>query len=133
MRHPLEQARVLLRKAAEDAHCMARLIEPPAVMDASIGFHAQQAVEKALKAVILSRGADFAYTHNLKTLARQMRGLNLPQPPHADLFGPLTPFAAEFRYDDPDPMGGLDWPVVRAQVEDILAWARAQVDAGEVG
>src|SRR5688500_3894812 len=33
-----------------------------------VGFHCQQAVERALKAVLAARGADFPYTHDVGLL-----------------------------------------------------------------
>jgi HEPN domain-containing protein len=39
-----------------------------AVADAILGFHAQPAVEKSLKAVLASRAIEFPYTHDLDGL-----------------------------------------------------------------
>ena len=38
------------------------------VTDAIVGFHAQQAVEKAFKAVLAMVGAEFPFTHNIALL-----------------------------------------------------------------
>jgi HEPN domain-containing protein len=54
-RDPKAEAEVLVRKAKDDANAM-RLLAPDAgISDEIIGFHAQQAVEKWLKAVLGSR------------------------------------------------------------------------------
>jgi HEPN domain-containing protein len=57
-----------------------------AVMDASIRleqvcFHAQQAVEKAIKAVLLSRGIEFPLTHDIEDLLQiaEIGGISLPE------------------------------------------------------
>ncbi len=66
---------------------------------AVVGFHAQQAVEKALKAVLIDRGVEFRRTHDLQTLADTLAsdlGLQLPVP-EAQLRR-LIPFAVEARY-----------------------------------
>ncbi len=66
---------------------------------AVVGFHAQQAVEKALKAVLIDRGVEFRRTHDLQTLADTLTsdlGLQLPVP-EAQLRR-LIPFAVEARY-----------------------------------
>lgn len=47
----LEEAQLLLRKAREDADAATKLAADGDTADAIVGFHAQQAVEKALKAV----------------------------------------------------------------------------------
>lgn len=45
-------ARVLARKAEGDAKAMRRLASDPEIDDEPVGFHAQQAIEKWLKAVM---------------------------------------------------------------------------------
>lgn len=45
-----DNAEVLLRKAKGDEFTVEKLIPDPASQDEIIGFHAQQAVEKLLKA-----------------------------------------------------------------------------------
>ena len=47
-----EQVELLLRKAAQDEFAIQKLLPDPASADEIIGFHAQQAVEKTLKAVL---------------------------------------------------------------------------------
>jgi HEPN domain-containing protein len=49
-------ARVLARKAEGDAKAMRRLASDPEIGDEAVGFHAQQAIEKWLKAVIATHG-----------------------------------------------------------------------------
>ena len=46
------EAALLLRRGREDETVVAKLIDDAQIADAVIGFHAQQAVEKALKAVL---------------------------------------------------------------------------------
>ncbi len=46
-----ETARILLKKAEEDAIAVREFAANPEIGDSIIGFHAQQAVEKWLKAV----------------------------------------------------------------------------------
>jgi len=90
------------------------------VSDAPVGFHAQQAVEKALKAAIASRDQDFPFTHDIGLLAQlcQDAGLELP----ADLADAdrLTPYAAAVRY-------GLGDPGAVATA-DALRWAAIAIE-----
>ena len=51
----LEFARQLFRKAAEDRDAVEIPIASERAADAEIGFHAQQAVEKFAKAVLVAR------------------------------------------------------------------------------
>ena len=57
-----EQAQVLARKAAGDATAVRKLAAAAEVEDEMIGFHAQQAVEKWLEAVIVIRGLECVVT-----------------------------------------------------------------------
>ena len=61
-------------------------------------FHAQQAVEKALKAVLVSRGIDFPLTHDLENLLEILRESGAEVPEQLDEIGELTPYAVETRY-----------------------------------
>jgi hypothetical protein len=51
-----EHARLLLAKAKDDALMMRQLHGHPKAPRWGVGFHAQQAVEKAIKSVLTSAG-----------------------------------------------------------------------------
>ena len=63
-----EQRDRLLAKAAEDETALAILAGNPQVADAIVGFHAQQAVEKWLKALLCHRQVNYQRTHDLALL-----------------------------------------------------------------
>jgi len=116
----------LLALAREDLAAAEALDRAERVSDAPVGFHAQQAVEKALKAAIASRGQDFPFTHDIGLLMQlcQDAGLKLP----ADLAegDRLTPYAAAIRYGlgDPraaPPLDALRWAAL------AIEWAHAQL------
>lgn len=58
----------LLALAREDLVSAQALDKDERVSDSPVGFHAQQAVEKALKAAIASRDLEFPFTHDLGVL-----------------------------------------------------------------
>jgi HEPN domain-containing protein len=93
-----EHARLLLTKADEDLYVLERLAGEDESPDAVIGFHAQQAAEKSLKAVLTARGIRYAWTHDLGALIDLLTDHSIPAPPEPDRLPALTPFAAEFRY-----------------------------------
>ncbi len=70
------------------------------IADAILGFHAQQAVEKALKALLVDQGWELRRTHDLQFLLEQAAalGIELPEPVASASW--LTPWAAELRYDE---------------------------------
>src|SRR5207237_1151451 len=60
-----DEARRFLQKASQDEYVLARLLEDPAAPDEQLGFHAQQAVEKLLKAALFLAGGQPPRTHHL--------------------------------------------------------------------
>jgi len=64
-----------------------------------LGFHAQQAAEKMLKAVLSSRGIEFPFTHRLADLIDTIRENGITIPEELEDLRFLTPFAVEFRYE----------------------------------
>jgi hypothetical protein len=88
-------AEKLLLKAAEDETSI-QIDELP---DGPFGFHAQQAVEKLIKAHLSQLNIPFDYTHNISKLAQQLldAGEKLPVGPAA--LSDLNKFAVIYRYD----------------------------------
>lgn len=124
----LEEAHLLLRKAREDADAVQKFCADPDLADAVVGFHAQQAAEKALKAVLALFGDDFPWTHDLRHLMERLDGVGTPLPASLYDIRELGPWAVEFRYgetiDDP-----LDREQASALVIEVIAWAEAHLDA----
>jgi hypothetical protein len=77
---PADLARVMLGLARDDEFAARSLLAVDGVADAILGFHAQQAVEKSLKAVLACCAIDFPYTHALDGLLElcQTNGLGVP-------------------------------------------------------
>ena len=94
---------------------------PPGGFYEDLFFHAQQAAEKALKAIYLDRGWTFRYIHDVEELLTGLRknGLNPPETVgHAAL---LTGYAFEVRYP------GLGEPVTEEDHKRALELANAVV------
>ena len=129
-----ELAELLLRKASQDEFALAKLGPDPACPDEVLGFHAQQAVEKMLKAVLAIRSVRYRKTHDLVELNDLIRQNGIRFPPGLEEIRRLTPFAAEFRYDDLDTE--REPPFDRSWATTIVARARTWVESilgGEVG
>jgi HEPN domain-containing protein len=84
-------------------------------------FHAQQAAEKALKAVYRRHGWSFRYTHDLEALVTGLRREGLTIPSEVDDVTILTSFAWEARYP------GLAEPVTPEEYQEAVRHARAVV------
>jgi HEPN domain-containing protein len=61
-------------------------------------FHAQQAGEKAIKAVLLSRKIGFPLTHDIEQLLEIAEGNGIALPEDVREASLLTPYAVESRY-----------------------------------
>jgi len=119
-------AEILLALAEQDALAFRKLAGDSEVHDALVGFHAQQAVEKALKAVLSHARVAFRRTHDIAELLDLLSDSALPAPPHADHLDELNPYAVEMRYGLVEPCG-LDRGETGAMLKDVLAWARANL------
>jgi HEPN domain-containing protein len=102
---------------------LARTRPENGVMLESLCFHAQQAAEKSVKAVLVLRGVDFPRTHDLATLLRLLPG-DIQRPACAERLPELTVYAVQFRYP---PWGGIDMEDYEEALETASAtfeWAR---------
>jgi len=96
-----ELASLLVRKAEGDEAILDRLLDDPDVPDDVLGFHAQQAIEKRLKAVLAFFGIDFGRTHSIGYLTSLLEhhGIDLPTN-RREQIEELTPWAVAARYED---------------------------------
>ena len=108
---------------------LARLRDDPTIADEALGFHAQQAIEKALKAVLLARDGRMRRTHDLVRLYGALRQHGMALPCAVEELSVLTPFAVEYRYGElaADMEEPLDRRQLHRLVNDILTWAEAQI------
>jgi HEPN domain-containing protein len=127
------RAQVLLRKARDDfsaAHCLANSSE---VSLWTVGFHAQQAVEKATKAVLIKQGIRYPFTHDIAALFKLVEQAGLPLPHSSEDMPYLTPFGTLFRYEDEE--WGLPEGLNEARIlhwaEEAVAWAGSSVGPPE--
>ena len=133
MTSPLDHGHALLARARDDFYVVRHLRGEADAPRWVIGFHAQQAVEKALKAVLSSHGIEYPRTHNLVMLVEMLRRARIGLPPDADTVGLLVPFGVLLRYEDVegaepphiDPEGfealvarTLDWAMENLKKED---------------
>jgi HEPN domain-containing protein len=68
----VEYAEMLLRRAKGDARVCRALTDDTEIDDSAVGFHAQQAVEKALKIALVLAEVELPRTHDLE-LVEQLK------------------------------------------------------------
>jgi len=122
-----EQAELLLRKARQDEFALEKLINDPASPDEILGFHAQQAVEKTLKAILELHEVRYPFIHDLKTLVDLLRKDKISFPQELEDIRRLTPFATVFRYEllPEEPRHALDRSWALDIVRQVRAWAES--------
>jgi HEPN domain-containing protein len=114
-----EHARAMLRMAHKDFNALTGMRDNTLFADEIFGFHAQQAVEKALKARLCAYGIDYPLTHDLARLLTLLEKTGAEIEP----FWPLvqfTIFAVQARYEDG--LTALDEPLERiVEIENVRA------------
>lgn len=96
--HATDHAHDLLRMARKDFDALRGMLDQPLFADEIFGFHAQQAIEKSLKAWLAARSVSFPLTHDLSRLL----GLLEESGSEVRTFWPLvqyTVFAVQARYE----------------------------------
>jgi HEPN domain-containing protein len=112
-----------LRKSAEDEQTL-----PVAeISDLIAAFHAQQAVEKLLKALLAELGIDYPKTHDLNRLRDQLESIGEQLPALTLDFAEFTPFATVWRYDEPPAEVVLDRAKVIETVRVLREFVCARV------
>jgi HEPN domain-containing protein len=91
-------------------------------------YQAQQAAEKALKAVFLAKGARFPLTHNLELLLQELEEAGVEIPESVDRVSKLSRYAVETRYPGFfDPVTESDFLETIDLAEATVEWARKQL------
>lgn len=123
-RYPHDDPREWMNRAKSNL-ARARLRVPEAYLE-DLCFDAQQAAEKALKAVMMSRGIDFPYTYDIARLLAVLQVDGMALPDSMLRAARLTTYAVQARYP------GLDEPVEEPEylkavevAEAVVRWAEA--------
>jgi HEPN domain-containing protein len=109
---------------AESDLAMARSVDRPGVMAETLCFDAQQAAEKAVKAVLVAGGAEPPRTHDLEMLLGAV-----PEDVTISFdrlsVAALTAYAVASRYPgDEEPVDADEHAVALASAESVVMWAR---------
>lgn len=117
-----EYAELLLGHATSDLGACRVLMAAEDMRDDVVGFHAQQAVEKALKVALVLADVDFPRSHDLRELVDIATDNDIAVPDSIHDARWLTPWAAQLRYEMLEP---LDRDGAFSIASDAVAWATA--------
>jgi HEPN domain-containing protein len=126
MSESVDTPSVLLSLAADDEFMARSLLPIAGVTDAGLGFHTQQAVEKAMKAVLAAKGVEFPFTHDLNGLLRLCQKNDINVPDDLSGVGVLSVFAVRLRYDA-SPAAHLDRDAALKWAAAAVSWAQGIV------
>lgn len=112
-RYPPDDPREWLNRAFSDLRLAST--SPEGVYYEDLCFHTQQAAEKAIKALLIKRGVQFPYVHDLAQLLTLVERSGLPIPDNVRQSERLTRYAVMARYP------GLEPQVIRAEYEKALS------------
>jgi HEPN domain-containing protein len=127
MKQPRDLALRFLALADRDIKTCRQLSEISDSDDEAIGFHAQQAIEKCLKAVLAGKAIPFRKTHDLVELVDLLKDRLQLTPPDVDVLDQLNPFAVTFRYEllDLEPVNRRQ---LRNALDAIRHWTEQHID-----
>jgi HEPN domain-containing protein len=99
----------------------------PDILYETLCFHAQQAVEKSLKAVLIHYGAPFSRTHNIRTLIEQLTP-HCGIPESVSESAGLSDYAVALRYPgEHEPIDSSEYLEAVNTARTVLEWAQETV------
>lgn len=125
MKSALDLARRYLELADRDIVAFNKMKDDLDFHATTTCFHAQQGIEKCLKAVLVLHGATFRKTHDLDELVDLLIARHIPHPFEATTLSVMNPYAVLLRYEDIEFAG-----VTPAEADKIVVLVRRW--AGEV-
>ena len=91
-------------------------------------YHAQQAVEKALKAVMIDRDVFFPYTHNIAELLEILAENDIHLQVDPRIANRLTEYATVTRYPGlPEPVTNDEYLIAIDIAQRVVEWADGQI------
>ncbi|MBA2572165.1 MAG: HEPN domain-containing protein [Gemmatimonadetes bacterium] len=99
----------------------------PEVYPEDLCFAAQQAAEKAIKAVMIRHGVRFPYIHDLAALLQLLRGSGLTIPDEVAEAVQLSRYAVLTRYPGDDRVDESDYRAALNIAEAVVQWAEGEV------
>ena len=95
----IDLARLMQTKAKQDLSALRGMMDKTIFAEEIFGFHAQQAVEKSLKAWLALIGVNFPLIHDLEELFALLKDQGQAVPDIFQSLVDLTDFSVQFRYD----------------------------------
>jgi len=95
----IDHAENMLSMASLDLTALKGMLNPDIFAENIFGFHAQQAIEKSLKAWISALGGTYTFIHDIEELIENLQSMNCDVS-GLQIYADYNPFAVQFRYTD---------------------------------
>ena len=119
-----EDPREWLRRARSNLARASQGQVTPDILFEDVCFDAQQAVEKALKALLVLKGAHVPHTHSISELVTTLSQLGFEIPADVQEASALTDYAVASRYPGPsEPVLVEDYEKALATATAVVSWA----------
>ena len=130
----LDHAGNLIIMARKDLTALCAMYDPTSFAIEVFGFHVQQAVEKALKALLCCAGVAYPRIHDLDELARLLQQANQELPEGSRDLLAFTDFAVAFRYEGfPDIDAEVDRPATVLRVTRLIEHVEKTIRRSSAG
>lgn len=125
-----EHARMMLLLARQYLKALQGMLDPEIFATAIFGFHAQQAVEKSIKAWLNIAGVVYPKIHDLEELFALLEEHGSTVPPKFKALGVLTDFEVMLRYEAVDISDEeiTDRKSLLNQVQEFMEHVKAMLD-----
>ena len=125
----ITEIRLWLTKAKRELSASGMALQTADPMTDVAGYHAQQAIEKLLKAHIVHGGGELEKVHDLRLLAISCTALDSSFSPWIERLAPLSAFAARYRYPGPADPTIEEAPGALAIAEELWQFVTARLPA----
>lgn len=116
-------------ESAYSDFAVAQIPLPPGARYEQLCFHAQQAAEKSLKAIMIALGVEFPFTHNIQFLMKTL-SQRVAIPEHLRDATALTSYATTFRYPgETEPVSKNDYLCAVELAATVVRWAEETIAA----
>lgn len=100
MKSAYDLAKRYLELADRDITAFNKMKDDPVFHATTTCFHAQQGIEKCLKAVLVLHSVAFRKTHDLDELVDLLIARQIPHPFESTALSVMNPYAVLLRYED---------------------------------
>ncbi|MDY7079442.1 MAG: HEPN domain-containing protein [Chloroflexota bacterium] len=130
-RFPPDDPREWLNRARSNLAKATSAFEAPQIYLEDLCFDAQQAAEKAIKAVLIHLDVRFPYVHDLAQLLALVEQTGQSVPESIRRAASLSDYAVETRYPGlAEPVIGQEYDEAVAIAEEVVRWAQGIIERG---